>query len=394
MAGSAQPAGPAPDVRPDDRRRALSAVFAFSFSLGLGSLALPLLAVASGYDAASVGFLAATSAISQFLFRLRLPKLLATYPDRGLIAFAATTLAASYGMLLISTALPVFIVAQLFQGGSRAVFWTASQTHAVRGPGTAVQSLSLVGGMGNVSQMLGPLVTGVLAAQSLALPLIVGVVSGLIGALLAMRLIRYPAYAQRPGGNRGRMWGKPGVDSACWAGFVGGGWRSLMSSYVPLVLTGAGLSSGTTGLLMSMGDMASTGVVLAMTKTRLGHVQRALGLSVGLSCVSLAIVPLVAANPILAALMIAASGAGAGPITALAAAAARHHVDPEDEGEAISLVGTFRAGALLVTPAGVAAVVGVVAVGPALAAASLLLGLPTLLVGAGRRLARSAEVPQ
>jgi hypothetical protein len=291
-------------------------------------------------------------------------------------------------MLLFSTALPVFVVAQLFQGGSRAVFWTASQTHAVRGPGTAVQSLSLVGGTGNVSQMLGPLVTGMLAAQSLAAPLIVGVVSGVISAFIALRLNLYPAYVQRASKDGVRMWRRPGVDAACWAAFVGGGWRALMSSYVPLVLTGAGLASGTTGLLMSMGDMASTGVVLAMSKTRLSRVNQALGLAVGLSCVSLALVPLVASSPILAAIMLAASGAGAGPITALAAASARQHVAPEDEGEAISLVGTFRAGALLIAPAGVAAVVGVVTVAPALAIASLLLGIPTLAVGAGHRIAR------
>jgi len=391
--GEPEPAAPPPARTGDDRRTALSAVFAFSFSLGLGSLALPLLAVASGYGATTVGLLAATSAVSQFVFRLGLPRLLARYPDRALIALACLTMASSYGMLLASTLLPVFVVAQLFQGGSRALFWTASQTHAVRSPGTAVQSLSMVGGIGNVSQMLGPLVTGVLATVSLAAPLIVGLVSGLTGAVIALRLIPYAPYAQRTSGGRGRMWRRPGVDTACWAGFVGGGWRALMSSYVPLVLTGAGLPTGTTGFLMSLADLTGTGVVFGMSRARVAHVDRTLGLSVGVTCIALALVPFAASSAVLAGLVLAVSGAGAAPITALAAASARQRVASEDEGEAIALVGTFRAGALLIAPAGVAIAVGSVALAPAFVVASLLLGVPTLVAGVSHRLAGREGAP-
>ena len=382
---------PQPAERPDDRRTAIAAVFAFSFALGIGALAIPLLALAAGYDAATVGLLAATSAIAQFTFRLRLPHLLATHPDRTLIMVACVAMASAYALLFLTRSLPVFVIAQLLQGGARALFWTASQTHAVRSRGTAVQSLSLVGGTGNVSQMLGPLVTGFLAGFTLMAPLILAGVSAVTGLLLASRLVVHPPYAQRSRRTGKRLWLRPGVDAACWAGFVGGGWRALMSSYVPLALKGAGQVSGTIGVLMSMADLAGTGVVMAMARVRVANIERGLVLAVGVACVTLALVPVAAPYALAAGILLAVSGGAAAPITALTAAAARQRVDAEDEGEAIALVGTFRAGALLVAPAGVAAVVGAVTVAPALAIASLLLGIPIVLVETGRRITRGGD---
>ena len=56
--------GPAPR---SDQPAALGAVFIYSIALGVGTLALPLLALDAGYDAATVGLLTATSAVSQVI---------------------------------------------------------------------------------------------------------------------------------------------------------------------------------------------------------------------------------------------------------------------------------------------------------------------------------------
>ena len=55
-------------------------IFSFSVGLGVATVAIPLLALESGYDAAAVGFLVATSAASQLAFRLGLPWLLRRAP--------------------------------------------------------------------------------------------------------------------------------------------------------------------------------------------------------------------------------------------------------------------------------------------------------------------------
>jgi len=359
-----------------DRPWALAAILAFTLSLGIGPLALPLVALASGYDPVAIGFLTASAAISQFLFRLGLPWLLGRFPDRVLIAAACLLLSACYALLIITTVAPVFVLAQLCQGGGRALFWTASQTHAVRTPGTPVKMLAQVGVVGNLGTMMGPLLTGILAARSLDVALGLGVALGLVGFVLCARLTQLEPYVRRSRRGETRMWLRPGVDVACWSAFAAGGWRAMANSYVPVVLTNAGMAPTLIGVLLSAADLASTIVIWSMSRLPVERLRTALDVSLVVMAASLAILPFVADHTILAAVALIASGAGAGPLTILGAAVARTLVPPTDEGEALALVGTFRAGAMLVTPAAVAASLALLAVGPALAVAAIAIALP------------------
>jgi cyanate permease len=124
-----------------DRPIALGVAFGFALSLGIATVTIPLLALGAGYEPAAIGFLVATAAASQLVTRLTLPWLLGRYADRGLIALSATLMVGAFSLLLVSTALPAFLVAQISQGAARAVFWTSSQTHAIRSGGPAVRRL-------------------------------------------------------------------------------------------------------------------------------------------------------------------------------------------------------------------------------------------------------------
>src|SRR5687767_12399211 len=108
-----------------DRPIALGVAFGFALSLGIATVAIPLLALDAGYEPAAIGFLAATAAASQLLTRLTLPWLLGRFPDRGLVALSATLMLGAFLLLLASTALPAFLVAQVAQGAARALFWTS-----------------------------------------------------------------------------------------------------------------------------------------------------------------------------------------------------------------------------------------------------------------------------
>ena len=378
--------------RSDRTPLALSAVAAFSFALGVGRLALPLLALAAGYDAAGVGLLTATSAISQFLFRLRLPFWLGRYRDRALVAVACLMMAASYLAVFASVALPVFIAAQLLQGGARALFWTASQTHAVRAPGVPVRQLAEVATVGNVGTMIGPATTGFVAtALSLSAALWMGVVVALVGAGLAMTLHKLEPYPRRARAHgEARLWRKPGIDVACWAGFAGGGWRALQSSYVPVILTAAGLPAGIVGILLSASDLASTIAIAALVRFPPRYTVISLHLAVMAAGIGLAILPFVAGMPVLAGMTMMFAGAGAGPLMTLSVAMARQLADPADEGEAIALIGTFRAGALLVTPTAVALSLAVLTVGAAMSIAGIAIAVPATALSLRQR-ARAAE---
>jgi hypothetical protein len=360
-------------------------VFAFSVSLGVGNLALPLLALAAGYDAVAIGLLTASSAIAQVILRLSLPILLGRYPDRSIIIVSCAMIGASFAVLILSTALPVFLAAQLLQGGARALFWTANQTHAVRTPGTPVRMLAQVGAVSNVGTLMGPLLTGIVATYSIMAAIGIGVVTAALGGLIAIGLTRLPAYERRTRTGEPRMWRQPGIDVACWSGFAAGGWRALMSSYVPVVLTAAGLPPGIVGGLMSAAELASTAALAALVRLPPSWTRVTLDVSIIVAAASLAALPWSGDNVAVAGLLLVLSGAGSGPMTTLGAAVARQLAHPADEGEAIAIVGTFRAFALLLTPAGVAAMLGVVGLASAVSGAAILIAIPSVAFSLWRR---------
>src|SRR6185369_16111422 len=152
-----------------DRPASLAVAFGFALSLGISTVAIPLLALSSGYDAAAVGFLVAGAAGAQLATRLALPWLLGRFTDRSLIIVSVALMLVAFGLLSVSTALPAFIAAQLAQGTARAIFWTASQTHVIRSGGPAVHRLVDFNLAGNGGTLIGPLLAGFLATLSASL---------------------------------------------------------------------------------------------------------------------------------------------------------------------------------------------------------------------------------
>ncbi|MEO7665315.1 MAG: MFS transporter, partial [Candidatus Limnocylindrales bacterium] len=137
----------------DDRPWMLLVSFGFSIALGAGTITIPLVALDAGYSPATIGFLAAIAAGIQFAARLSLPPLLGRFPDRVLILGSTLLMALAFGLLIASTALPVFIAAQICQGGARAAFWTSAQTHVIRGASHPVRrlvDLTLAGNAGTL----------------------------------------------------------------------------------------------------------------------------------------------------------------------------------------------------------------------------------------------------
>ena len=168
-------------TRPTDRTASLVVVFGFSVALGVGTVAIPLLALSTGYDAAAVGFLAAAAAASQLATRLALPRLLGRFADRLLIAGSSLMMVTAFGILLSSTVIGVFLAAQVLQGAARAIFWTSSQTHAIRGHDRTVQRLVDLNMVGSAGTLVGPALGGSLAAIGLPFAL----TAAMVGAATA-----------------------------------------------------------------------------------------------------------------------------------------------------------------------------------------------------------------
>jgi hypothetical protein len=378
-----EPADRPPDPPPTRSHRTAAnlAVLGFSLSLGSGTLVLPLLALAAGYDAAVVGLMTSVSAIAHLGLRLQLPLLLGRVADRSLIALSCLMIGGSYGGLLFSTALPVFVVAQLLQGGARALFWTASQTHAVRDGGSTVTSLARVQMIGNLGMIAGPPLAGVAAAVEIQLGLVVGLVSGLAAAATTVGMRRLAPFDRTPRGDQPHVWRRPGVDLGCWAGFTAGGWRAMLGSYVPVVLSGAGLGSSIIGVLIGVADAASIAITAVLLRWTPSRARESIEIGVVATCIALAVLPIVAGQPAAAAAVIIAGGLGTGILTTIGPALASDAVAANERGDAIAATGTFRAGGILITPVTVAAGLTIVSLPVGMAAAAASLAVPALASG-------------
>lgn len=370
-----------PGATASQQRAIDSMVLGFGFSLGIGTLALPLVALAAGYDPAAVGFLTAVSAIAQLALRLALPWLLGRFADRDIVGVGSLALAASYTLLLIDTSLVAFLAAQLLQGTARAQFWTASQTHVVRAGGDTVRPLARLQAVSSVGQLTGPAVAGFVATRSLELALLLGAATGLLAAVCTLGMGRLPPFERRAGSTGIGIWRRPGVDVACWSSVAAAGWRAMLNSFVPVTLTSAGLGPSVVGVLLAVSDGSALVSAAALMRVTVTRARRLVEISVIASCAGLAVLPFVASEAAIVAVILGVGGAGQGILTTLAPALANDAVAPHERGDAIAATGTFRAVALLAAPAGVASALSVVTLPVALVVTSIILATPIVASG-------------
>lgn len=348
---------------------------------------MPLLALHAGYSGAAVGVLTALSAVAQMGVRSMLGIALSRFPDRLLVVVAAALLAASNGLVAVSPAVVPFAIAELLQGAARGLFWTGSQSHVVRRPGPAVKALATVNFVSSIGLLVGPVVAGAIAEHDLAVSLWVAGAVGAVSALIASRMDSYPPYAPPPRERGDRLWRRPPVAVACWAGVSAGAWRGLLGSFVPVVLTAAGQTAAAVGVLVAVANAASLAGAGGVGRLRSGASSGILAAGTAATGLGLALAAVAAHEPVLAAVALAASGVGAGALQTLGPALAAESVHPEERGMAIATTGTFRAGALLVAPLAVSGLVLVLPAAAGLAVAGVLASTPGAMSFLGRRAA-------
>lgn len=382
-----------PPPEPRDRPLALGVAFAFALSLGIAIVAIPLVALDAGYDPAAVGFLAATAAASQLATRLALPWLLGRFADRALIGFAAVLMLTAFGLLLASTALPAFLAAQLAQGASRAIFWTSSQTHAIRSGGSQVKRLVDLNLAGNAGTLTGPAVAGFLATIGLPFALAGAAVAVSVAVMGAPFMTALAPYDRRGSAGALSLLRRDGVDVASWANFVAGTWWSMIGSYIPVILVTAGLGPAVIGWLVTLSEGAGAATLLVLRRVSATQVRSIVRVGAFAEMVALAGIAL--APPVLVAYgaLLVLGGTAAGAVTSLAPALVTMVARDQEHGDALALSGTFRSLALLGMPASVGALLSVTALPVAVAAVAVSASVPGFLLGLrrGQRLAPSVE---
>jgi MFS family permease len=362
-----------------DRAAAACGAAVFSLSLGLASVALPLLALRAGYSGVEVGLLTAASAVSQMSARMVLGRVMRVLPDWTLVAAAGVSLALGNAAVVVSTAVVPFVLAQLLQGVARACFWTGSQTHVVRGPGSSVGALAVVNFVSAVGLLGGPVLAGLVSERSPQLAMALGAGIAVLATVPAFFLDRLPPFTPSADPPPGRLWRRPGVGAACWAGVTAGAWRGLLGSYVPVALDAARQPASTIGVLVSTANGASIAGAALVGRVRGAWVARSLVLGTLATGGAVAVVALAAGHALLAGAALAISGLGAGALQTVGPAVAADSVHPEERGEAVAVTGTFRAAALFGAPLGIAGLITAIPLSAAMALTGALIALPAFI---------------
>jgi MFS family permease len=243
----------------------------------------------------------------------------------------------------------------------------------------------MVNAVGNLGQLVGPGLAGVIAAQSLEWGLALCAAASAVGFFAGFGMELLPPFARRPRreGHQ-RIWRRPGVDVACWASYSAGGWRAMVMSLVPAALEAAGQPRALIGVLMMTSEATGLATSAVLVRFRVSNVPATIQLAVLMLTAALVSFPSVASNPFTAALAMALGGLGSGLLMSLGPALATMSVRPEERGEAIAVAGTFRAVSMLITPGAAAIAIAVVALPVGMVVAGLVIGIPPILAGLRR----------
>ncbi len=337
--------------------------FLFSIALGMSTVLIPLVATTAGYSLGAVGFLVGVSAIAQIIARAGMGPMMDRFSTRTFILWALVLVALSCALLGLNDELWVFIVAQLLQGAGRAYFFTGTQTHVVRGDRSAVSALALMNVVNGAGMLVGPVVAGFIGDISLQFALFIA--AGMVGVTIpACLLLRAYAPFVRPSASPGQktrpVWRMPGVVSAGLMAGTAGGWRSILNSYLPVLVAEASRSIAMAGVMVTVANLAALAGSAAAPAARRLRIRTAASVSAVLVAAGTAIMVLLLPHIVLAGVFLAVAGLGAGFLQTLAPTIATEVVDPELRGRSLATVGTYRAVALLATPMSIGALVFVV----------------------------------
>lgn len=364
----------------------VGAVVCFSLSLSISSVAVPVLMVRAGHGTATVGFVIALSAVTQIAVRFGVGQLLRRLADKQVVGLAALLMALGSGALVGPTTIGMIVLSQLLQGAARGLFWTGIQTHAVRAGSTAARGLASVNLASGVGLIVGPGAAGLLLEWSTALTMGVATVAAASAVLPVLLMARRPVFGaaekrrgERPVSRRAQ------VRLGSWAAASAGAWRGLMGAYVPVALSHAAHSSTAIGLVVAAANAAT--ILAGWLSGRLRREQAARGLPVAIAVTGLGLAGFGAGAEVLvlAAAALVASGLAMGMLQTIGPAVAAEAVGAQEQGDAMAVVGLYRAGATFAAPFGVAALALAMPLGWALVIAGAALALPAGYRGRGAR---------
>ena len=195
--------------------------------------------------------------------------------------------------------------------------------------------------------LTGPALAGFLATIGLPVAIAGAAIAVGVAAVGAPSMAAFPPYDRRGGVGAFGLIRRDGVDVACWANFVAGTWWSMISSYIPVVLVGAGLGPAIIGWLVTLSEGAGAGTLLVLRRTSSSRIRAIV--RTGAFAEMAVLAGIAVAPPVLAAYaaLLIVGGTAAGAVTSLAPALVTMVSRDQEHGDALALSGTFRSIALL-----------------------------------------------
>ena len=332
----------------------------FTYGLGVGTLTLlvPLYAIDLGFRLSDQGIIVAAPAI--FMVALRLPggAIADRFGERIVMWFGFGSLMICAGVASVSTTIWPLVVAQLFNGASRSVYWSAGQSYASRSvDGAAGKVLGRLLSCESTGGITGAIVIG-FVAETAGYPtafLLAGTVN-LAGIIVIAVLPALPRLDQVRSFTASFAPVKTMLfrRSLCFAylvAFMAAVNAGLVGGLFIAFFRDLGYSEGETGVIRSLNNIgvASLAFFFGWLLGKIGH--RNMGL-LGMVSTGVLAVGITFAGPTLATVicLMTLTGVTFGCLRALYPTLASENSTPGQRGLTLSVVSLYWAVAMLLSP--------------------------------------------
>ncbi len=370
--------------------------FTYGFGVGTLTLLVPLYAIDLGFRLSDQGIIVAAPAI--FMVALRLPggAIADRFGERVVMWFGFAALMACAAVAAVSTTIWPLVAAQLFNGASRSVYWSAGQSYASRTvEGTAGKVLGRLLSCESTGGIIGAIVIG-FVAQAAGYPtafLLSGLVN-LLGVIVIAVLPSLPRVDQVRSFTASfapikTMLFRRSLCFAYLVSFMAAVNAGLVGGLFIAFFRDLGFSEGETGVIRSMNNVgvACLAFVFGWLLAKLGSRNMGLlgmvlcgGLSVVIAfgvTESVASLAVSSTTIVLAVVLMTVMGISFGCLRALYPTLASDNSPPGQRGMTLAIVSLYWAVAMLLSPL----IFGFIADATSIRLAMLLYGIIAAAVG-------------
>lgn len=332
--------------------------FVYGFGLNGLQLLMPLYVYDLGYDLADLGIVVAMPAFVMMLMRLPGGAISDRFGEKVILRFSFLTLVASGVIAAVSSTLLPLFAAQLFNGASRSVYWSAGQSYISRSAeGDAGKVMGRQLSFESSGGIIGAVVAGFFAqAFGYQLAFVMASIASVVGFLVTSSLPPLPRKDQVRSFKKslapaGEMLFKRSLVHAHMVAFMAASYGGLMSGLMIVFFTQVGYSDGETGVIRSMNSigLAALAYVFGSVLARIGSkVTAAAGITLtGVLAIGVAYSGSI---PVIPIVLMTITGMTFGSLRALYPALAAENSAPNQRAMALSVVSLYWAIAMFASP--------------------------------------------